>query len=84
MYDGVVSQTSGGLRAGNFSFFYSTIADHARRRRDALNMWMKSKNPLSWDLNGISGGKYACLSLILCADPGSDRPTLPLSLSHLL
>lgn len=55
------------------------IADHARSRRDALNMWMKSKNPLSWDLNGISGGNYARLSLILCADPGSNRPTLPLS-----
>jgi hypothetical protein len=55
------------------------IADHARSRRNALKKWMKSKNPLSWDLDGASGANYARLSLILCVDPGSDRLTLPLS-----
>ena len=56
-----------------------TISSHAQSRRTALKLWMKSKTPLAWDIDGNPGANYARLSLILCNDPNLQDPTLPLT-----
>jgi hypothetical protein len=56
-----------------------TISSHAISRRDALKLWNKSRAPLAWDIDGITGANYARLSLILCVDPNAENPNLALA-----
>jgi hypothetical protein len=56
-----------------------TISSHAISRRDALKSWNKSRTPLAWDIEGVTGANYALLSLILCVDPDAENPNLALA-----